>query len=101
MIFRTHPVPIPSVLNRGIPLKDNNNAQRRMSYLTTENIAKGVRHCSTNAYLDWMTDQLHLGMTTYTYESSIPEPGREPPEFVTRLLGLERSSETVNGIALF
>ncbi|RAL59880.1 hypothetical protein DID88_000507 [Monilinia fructigena] len=97
--FRTHPAPIYSVRNWAIPLKDNNDAQLWMR-IFDDRIAKRLpRHYSTDAYLYWETNQLHLGITMY--ESSLREPVQKTPEFATKVLGSVKDLEIVNGIGLF
>ncbi|KAI1136306.1 phosphoribosyl transferase domain protein [Hypoxylon sp. FL0543] len=97
--FKAYVAPIYSIRNWIIPLKDNTEAQLRLSNFDELVARKLPRNCSADAYLYWDTDQLRLGITMV--ESSTTGPKPETPPSVCAILGMEDDSKAVDGVGLF
>ncbi|KAI5867324.1 phosphoribosyl transferase domain protein [Durotheca rogersii] len=100
--FKAFAAPNYLVRNWVIPLRDNTEAQLRLSDFDHFVARKLPPNCSADAYLYWDNDQLHLGVTTF--ESSTDRLAFETPAPVGKILGLEDNGNDYNivdGVGLF
>jgi adenine phosphoribosyltransferase len=88
-----------STRNWVIPLSNNIEARLRLSEFDEFIARKLPRDCSSDAYLYWITGQLHLGVTLF--ESPTNELTFETSASASSILGPEDNSKVVDGVGLF
>ncbi|OHE97278.1 adenine phosphoribosyltransferase [Colletotrichum orchidophilum] len=101
--FAAHPAPMFLVRNWVIPMRDGDEAQRKLAAFDRGVAAQLSRNCSADAYLYWDVGKLHLGVTVYeawTTEKASGAPTPIPTPIPT-ILGPEHSYKIVDSVGLF
>ncbi|RTE69063.1 hypothetical protein BHE90_016558 [Fusarium euwallaceae] len=96
--FKTFAAPTYSVRNWMIPLRNGLEARLRLGDIA-QLARKLAWNCSTDAYLFWDNEQLHLGVTMF--ESAVTQFPCGTPTLVHTVLGPEDNSKIVDGVGLF
>ncbi|KAI2637535.1 hypothetical protein GGS21DRAFT_511946 [Xylaria nigripes] len=96
--FHAYPAPTYSVRNWIIPMSDDLEACRKLSDFNELVAKKLPRRCSTDAYLYWEAEQLHLGVTMFELSTAGETHTLTP---VDSLLGPARSLRIVDCIDVF
>ncbi|RSL83726.1 hypothetical protein CEP52_016642, partial [Fusarium oligoseptatum] len=96
--FKTFAAPTYLVRNWRIPLRNGLEARLRLGDIA-QLARKLARNCSTDAYLFWDNEQLHLGVTMF--ESAVTQFPCGIPTLVYTVLGPEDNSKIVDGVGLF
>lgn len=103
VVFTAQPASAFLVRNWVIPLRDGDEAQRRLAEFDRDMASQLSRHSSADVYLYWDTGKLHLGVTMYE-ASTAGEVAGTPmpiPTPMATILGPEHNIKIVDGVGLF
>ncbi|KXH38505.1 hypothetical protein CSIM01_05630 [Colletotrichum simmondsii] len=103
VVFAAHPAPAFLVRNWVIPLREGDEAQRKLAEFDRNIASQLPRHNSADAYLYWDIGELHLGVTMYEASTAgeVPRTPMPIPTPVATILGPEHSIEIVDSVSLF
>ncbi|KAK1484154.1 hypothetical protein CTAM01_13067 [Colletotrichum tamarilloi] len=103
VVFAAQPAPAFLVRNWVIPLRDGDEAQRKLAEFDRDIASQLSRHNSADAYLYWDTGKLHLGVTMYEASTAgeVPRTPMPIPTPVATILGPEHNSKIVDSVSLF
>lgn len=104
-VLKSYPAPNYVVRSWTLPLDGITEAEVKLKEFDLLIARKLPRSCSSDAYLYWDADRLHLGVTMYQAVSSVvPEsspPAMPLPLAADEILGSPASIRVVDGIGLF
>ncbi|KUI62847.1 Adenine phosphoribosyltransferase [Cytospora mali] len=98
--FKSYAAPTYLVRNWVTPLRDNSEAQLRLSDFDQLVARKLPRNCSADAYLYWNAGQLHLGVTMFESSTTTAFETRTSTP-ASAILGPEDNTKVVDGVGLF
>ncbi|KAK0381115.1 hypothetical protein CLIM01_01472 [Colletotrichum limetticola] len=103
VVFAAQPAPAFLVRNWVIPLRDGDEAQRKLAEFDRDIASQLSRHNSADAYLYWDTGKLHLGVTMYEASTAgeVPRTPMPIPTPVATILGPEHNIKIVDSVSLF
>ncbi|KAK1449340.1 hypothetical protein CMEL01_08655 [Colletotrichum melonis] len=103
VVFAAQPAPTFLVRNWVIPLRDGDEAQRKLAEFDRDIASQLSRHNSADAYLYWDTGKLHLGVTMYEASTAgeVPRTPMPIPTPVATILGPEHNIKIVDSVSLF
>ncbi|KAM7187269.1 hypothetical protein V8F20_011024 [Naviculisporaceae sp. PSN 640] len=104
-VFKTYPARDYIVRNWSLPLDSGLAAEVKLKEFDQLVASKLRRNFSSDVYLFWETERLHLGVSIYQAVSSLGHISSPPsvplPVRTEEILGFPTSTKTVNAIGLF